>query len=70
MQELKVFVVKALSKDNGADDVGCDALEEVSGIQGGSWRVRIQDRRQGYRTREIFGFSSISVKLSLPLTTQ
>ena len=70
MQKLAVFVVKALSKDNGADDVGCDALEEVGRIQGSSWRVRMQKRRQGYRTREIFGFSSISVKLSLPLTTQ
>ena len=46
MQELKVFVVKALSKDNGADDVGCDALEEEGRVQGGSWRVRMQDKRQ------------------------
>ena len=36
MQELVVCVVKVLSKDNGADNVGCDALEQKGGIQGGS----------------------------------
>ena len=45
-QKPAIFVVKALSKDNGADDVGCDGLEDEGGVQGGSWR-RIQDKRQG-----------------------
>jgi len=43
MQELVVFVVKALSKDNGADGVCCDGLEEEGGVQGGSWRTRRQE---------------------------
>jgi hypothetical protein len=46
MQELVVFVVKALSKDNGADDICYDALEVEGGVQRGSWRMRRQDRRQ------------------------
>ena len=45
MQELVVFVVKALSKDNGADDICYDALEVEGGVQRGSWRMRKQDRR-------------------------
>lgn len=45
-QELVVFVVKALSKDNGAYDVCCDGLEDGGGVQEGSWRMRRQDRRQ------------------------
>lgn len=34
MKELVICVVKTLSKDNGADDVGCDALKEEGGVQG------------------------------------
>lgn len=29
-----VCVVIVLYKDNGADDVGCDALKEEGGVQG------------------------------------
>lgn len=42
-----ICVVKALSKDNGADDVACDALEEERWVQGDSWKMRRQDRKHG-----------------------
>jgi hypothetical protein len=32
-QELTVLIVKSFSKDNGADDVGGDTLEEECGVQ-------------------------------------
>lgn len=31
-QELRVFVAKAFSKDNGADDVGGHGVEEEGGV--------------------------------------
>lgn len=69
VQELAVCVVKALSKHNGADDVGCDALEEEGGIQRGSWRMRRQDRRHGIKNCRTFSFGPISGNLFLPLAT-
>lgn len=32
LQELRISVGKAFSKDNGADDVGGDGVEEESGV--------------------------------------
>lgn len=32
LQELRISVGKAFSKDNGEDDVGCDGVEEENGV--------------------------------------
>ena len=43
--EFFVFVVKAISKDNGADDVGDGPAQEKRGVKGLPWSAR-EDRKE------------------------
>ena len=41
LQELLVLIVKAVSKDDGTDDIGDSAAQEESRFDGGPWVMEV-----------------------------